>query len=317
MTMIPWWRPDQFAKKRPYLEARADILRRIRSFFDEREYLEVETPALSTAPCPEAHIMGFETKLFTPDRLLSRTMYLHTSPEFAMKKLLVAGLPKIYQICHVFRNAEGSSQHTPEFSMIEWYQAGLSYEGLMQECVDLLRAVADRPFFGLGKVSDPHGEWEFITVADAFKKYAKLDLDDYTDDEDAFFKIMGEVIEPQLGSPVPTVIYDYPASMAALSRVKPSDPRYAERFEIYVCGVELANAFGELTDAVEQRKRYAEAMEIQKERYGFNYPIEEDFLKALEHGMPEASGIALGIDRLVMLATGAEDISLVQAAPVG
>lgn len=288
----------------------------MRGFFDARGYLEVETPALSPSPCPEAHIMGFETRMFTPDRKDSRPMYLHTSPEFAMKKLLVAGLPKIYQICHVFRNAEGSSQHTPEFSMIEWYQAGLDYRGLMRECVDFMRAVTDRPFSGLGRTSDPKGEWEIISVVEVFRKYAGVDFEKHLDDEDYFFKVMGEVIEPQLGSPVPTIVYDYPVRMAALSRVRKSDPRFAERFEIYVCGVELANAFGELTDAVEQRRRYEEAMDVQRRLYGFDYPIEEDFLKALEHGMPEASGIALGIDRLVMLATGAGDISLVQAAPV-
>lgn len=334
---MAWWRPDHFEKKIPYLTARAEIIRSVRAFFDSRGYLEVETPALQAAPCMEAHIQAFKTEIVSADRQSRGALYLHTSPEFAMKKLLVAGLPAIYQLAKVFRNAEGSTWHSPEFTMLEWYRAGMTYAEMMDETVALLRHVVPKPLKANGRSCDASLPWEVITVVEALKKYADVDIAAHLGDlahlqreaartgvhvspgddwENALLKIMMEKVEPVIGSPAPTIIYDYPVSMAALARAKPEDPRFAERFEVYVCGVELANAFGELTDPAIQRERFLHEIALRKKTYGDDYPVDEDFLRALEHGLPESSGNALGIDRLVMLVTGAEHIGLVQAAPV-
>ena len=322
---VNWWRPNVFAEKIPYLKERARIVSGIRSFFDARGYLEVETPALQASPCMEAHIRAFPVK----------GAYLHTSPEFAMKKLLVAGLPKIYQIAHVFRDEAPSTFHAPEFTMLEWYQTGLPYEGMMEETADLLRAVAPKMSFG-EKTCDATRPWEKITVVDAVQKYADTDISAHLGDlahlrsaaarigvyisphddwDNALLKIIMDRVEPHLGQGAPSILYDYPVSMAALSRPKPKDPRFAERFEVYVCGIELANAFGELTDADVQRKRFLHEVTLRKKTYGDDYPVDEDFLQAIAHGLPDCSGNALGVDRLVMLAAGAGHIDLVQAAP--
>jgi len=329
-----WWRPAVFAEKIPHLEKRARLVSGIRQFFSDRGYLEVETSAVQTSPGMEVHVKAFETRLYDVDRTAFADKRLHTSPEIAMKKLLVAGLPKIFQICQVYRNAEGSTLHSPSFTMLEWYQTGLSYRDLMQETVEMIRHVAEDAINWRGRKSDPFADWQFISVAEAFAQYAGIDLDAVLNDraafvaaaaktdcpahegdewDDIFFRIFLEKIEPQLGCPVPTILYDYPAGMAALSRKKPEDPRYAERFEVYICGMELANAFGELTDAAEQKTRFVNAMREKKQIYAEDYPVDEDFISALEYGMPECSGIALGIDRLAMLLSGAEDIRLVRA----
>ncbi|TNE29331.1 MAG: EF-P lysine aminoacylase GenX, partial [Alphaproteobacteria bacterium] len=271
-----WWRPAVFAEKIPHLEKRARLISAIRQFFTLRGYLEVETSALQNSPGMEVHVKAFETRLYDVDRERFTEKRLHTSPEIAMKKLLVAGLPKIFQICQVYRNAEGSSLHSPVFTMLEWYQTGLSYRGLMEETVEMIRAVADQAIRWGDKISDPFADWQFISVKDAFVQYAGIDLDAVLDDDDGFaaaaaqagcpahdgdtwddifFRIFLEKIEPCLGHPAPTILYDYPTGMAALSRKKSEDPRYAERFEVYICGMELANAFGELTDAAEQKSR--------------------------------------------------------------
>lgn len=334
---MTWWQPEQFSRKIPYLEARARILSDVRKFFDARGYLEVETPALQVAPCMEAHIQAFRTELVTADRQSRETFYLHTSPEFAMKKLLVAGLPRIYQLAKVFRNAEGSRWHSPEFLMLEWYQAGMDYTEMMEETAALLRHVAAAPLTANGKSCDVHAPWEKLTVVEALVKYADVDISAHLEDLDhlraeaarigvyvsphddwdnALLKILMDKVEPHMGMGAPSVIYDYPVSMAALSRPKPQDPRFAERFEVYVCGIELANAFGELTDAKVQRRRFLHDVHLRKKIYGDDYPVDEDFLRALDHGLPASSGNALGLDRLVMLMTGADDIGLVQAAPV-
>lgn len=335
--MSKWWNPERFGRKIPHLEARARIFRAVRDFLDARGYLEVETPALQVAPCMEAHIQGFRTELVTADRQRHETLYLHTSPEFAMKKLLVAGLPKIYQLAKVFRNAEGSRWHSPEFAMLEWYQRGMDYKAMMDETADLVRHVAKGPLTAKGESCDPMPPWEKITVVEALRKYADVDIEPHLGDlahirasaqrigvyvspgddwENALLKILMEKVEPNLGMKVPSIIYDYPVSMAALSRPKPEDPRFAERFEVYVCGIELANAFGELTDAKVQRERFIKDVALRKQVYGDDYPVDEDFLAALEFGLPPCSGNALGLDRLVMLITGADNIDLVQAAPV-
>jgi lysyl-tRNA synthetase class 2 len=343
-------RAAAFAKKRGFLEGRDRMIRALRDFFYREGFHEVSTPALQISPGLEPHLQAFRTDLVDPVGRRISTRYLHTSPEFAMKKLLTSGMEKIFQIAPVFRNKERSSTHHPEFAMLEWYRAGEAYTKLMEDCEGLLRAckaaVSDSPYFTWqGNRSDVTKPFERLSVQEAFLKYAETDLlstIDYhanpspdklreacmalgihtaADDtwEDVFFRIAFERIEGKLGMGVPTILYDYPISMAALSRPKPSDPRLAERFEIYVCGMELANAFGELTDAKAQRARFEADMEKKQKLYGERYPIDEDFLLALEEGMPESSGIALGVDRLAMLATGApsiDDVLWVPVAPV-
>jgi lysyl-tRNA synthetase class 2 len=254
-----------------------------------------------------------------------------------MKKLLVAGMPKIFQLTHCFRNAERGATHSPEFSMLEWYRAGATYLDLIADCETLLRAAGTRLMTWQGRVCNPHDAWERLTVAEAFSRHCGIDVLATIDDRDAlaaasqplgiaphegdswedlFFRIFLAEIEPKLGIGVPTVLYDYPIEMAALARPKASDPSLCERFELYVCGLELANAFGELTDAAEQRRRFEADVAKKRALYGETYPIDEDFLAALAHGMPESAGIALGFDRLVMLASGATHIDDVLWAPV-
>lgn len=341
-----WWRPDRLAARRANLAARGRILAAVRDFFLGRFYVEVETPALQTSPGMEPHLKAFATVLHDPRDGGTQPRYLHTSPEFAMKKLLAGGMPRIWQLAHAFRDGERSATHHPEFAMLEWYRAGASYRDLMDECEALLRAVQDAAGGGAlcwqGRRSDAHLPWQRLTVAEAFARHAGIDLlatvpdpsrpeaaklaaeaariglpphrgDDW---ETLFFRIFLERIEPQLGLGAPTILYDYPISLAALSRAKPDDPRLAERFELYVCGLELANAFGELTDAAEQRRRFAADQTKKQALYGESYPIDEDFLAALERGLPDCAGIALGFDRLVMLATGAAHIEDVLWAPV-
>ena len=342
-----WWKPHVYAARRPYLETRQRVLGAMRGFFAGENFAEVETPALQVSPGLEPHLAAFRTELEAPDRAARRTLYLHTSPEFTMKKLLVAGEKRLYQLCKVYRNAERAATHHPEFSMIEWYRADASYRDIMEDCVGLLRAAlraAGRARFSWrGLESDPSGAWDRVSVADAFRRHTGIDLfacmgpDPKNPDaslfapkarklglrpaegdswDDIFFRIFLEHIEPKLGHPTPTILYDYPISMAALSRPKPGDARLAERFEIYVCGLELANAFGELTDAAVQRTRFEADMDLKEKLYGLRYPIDEDFLAALEHGMPESAGIALGFDRLVMLAAGVDRIEDILWAPV-
>jgi elongation factor P--(R)-beta-lysine ligase len=260
--------------------------------------------------------------------------------------LLAAGLPRIWQLAHVFRDGERSATHHPEFSMLEWYRAGAGYEVLMADCEALLRRVQKAAGTAVltwqGRTADANQSFERLSVADAFERHAGIDLlatapdparpdaarlaaaaesvgiaphpgDDW---ETLFFRIFLDRIEPHLGIGAPTILYDYPVSLAALSRPKPGDPRLCERFELYVCGLELANAFGELTDAQEQRRRFLADQAKKQALYGETYPIDEDFLAALEHGLPDCAGIALGFDRLVMLLTGAAHIEEVLWAPV-
>ena len=354
---MTWWLPHEFDKKRPFLEKRMQINRAIRDFFDGQGFQEVETPILQVCPVMDTHIHAFQTEVLDAGLKHERDLYLHTSPEFAMKKLMVAGMPKIYQLCHVFRNGEGGRLHSPEFTMLEWYRAQAGYRDIMDDCVRLLRFVAEKlgtkTYTYRGLESDPFLDWNIISVAGAFERYAGIDLTAYLpspfrekrvgapkqseggqgedetkkfrqkisslgirvaeDDrwDDLFFRVMAEKIEPHLGVGAPAILYDYPVSMASLARKKPEDPRFAERFEMYVCGIELCNAFGELIDPVEQRKRFHEEIDMKEKLYGYRYPFDEDFLRALEHGLPESGGNALGVDRLAMLATGTDDISQV------
>ena len=331
-----WWLPHKFEEKRNFLMQRAALQSAIRTYFAGQGFVEVTTPVLQVCPVMDAHIHGFATTLKGVDLRDKGTLYLQTSPEFDMKKLLVAGMPRIFQLCPVFRNAEGSRLHSPEFTMLEWYRTHSDYNDIMQDTIELIRHCANALNVGILRhkdmVCDPFKEVQKLSVNDAFIEMAGIQLDAYLDDTDAFsgaikaqgirvadddrwddlfFRVMAEKIEPYLGMDVPTILYDYPVCMASLSRRKPVDPRFAERFELYVCGIELANAFSELTDAKEQVSRYHQEMDIKEQLYGERYPLDEEFIAALEHGLPESGGIALGVDRLAMLMSGAETIDQV------
>ena len=389
----PWWRTDNHADRRPFLLARERIKSALRRWFEGQGFIEVETSALQVSPGNELHLHAFATDLTAPDGA-SQRLYLHTSPEFACKKLLAAGETRIFTFAQVYRNRERGPLHHPAFSMLEWYRAGEPYERLMEDGAELLRVAVEAAGATTlrfhAKVADPFVSPERITVADAFNRFAGIDLlstlrlgppsprpsrgegrgegqrqasepaaaphpriksgagsnplrtEEWgegirvgpnrgalvdaaaaagirvADDDtwgDIFSRILVERVEPHLGKGRPVILDEYPAELAALARPKPSDPRVAERFELYACGVELANAFGELTDATLQRERLEAEMAEKARIYGERYPIDEDFLAALAH-MPPASGAALGFDRLVMLATGATHIEQVVWTPV-
>jgi len=366
-----WWRHERLAARADNLAARGRILAATRQFFTAEGFVEVETPALQVSPGLEPHLQAFATVLNDPRDSAAKPRYLHTSPEFAMKKLLAGGMTRIWQLAHVFRDRERGTTHHPEFAMLEWYRAGATYRDLMDDCERLLRAAqvsASEPaptptlphghgggsppqargggrhssLAWRGNTTDARLPFERLSVAEAFARHADIDIfatapdpaapdlallaaaaerigiaphpgDDW---EALYFRIFLDRIEPHLGIGAPTILYDYPVSMAALSRRKAEDPRLAERFELYVCGLELANAFQELTDPAEQRARFLADQARKQVLYGESYPIDEDFLAALEHMPAECAGIALGFDRLVMLCTGAADIEDVLWAPV-
>ncbi|CDX24198.1 Elongation factor P--(R)-beta-lysine ligase [Mesorhizobium sp. ORS 3324] len=340
----PWWTPHVYADRRPRLMARNAIAAALRGWFAERGFVEVTTSALQVSPGNEAHLAAFATEAIGPDAS-RRPLYLHTSPEFACKKLLAAGEKRIFSLGPVWRNRERGPLHHPEFTMLEWYCAGETYESLMDDCADFLALAAEKAgaksFRFRGREADPFAEPERLSVAEAFLRHAGIDLlasvaaDGSTDREalhealdhaglrtapddnwaDLFSRVMVEKVEPALGQGRATILYGYPVSEAALARPSAEDPRVAERFELYCCGVELANAFGELTDPAEQRRRFVAEMDEKERVYGERYPLDEDFLEALAI-MPQASGAALGFDRLVMLATGARKIEDVIWAPV-
>jgi lysyl-tRNA synthetase class 2 len=327
------WRPDRLAKRLPSLQVRSAIQADLRLWFAHQGFVEVETPILQVAPGAEVHLSGFATdwKLPSGER---HARWLHSSPEFAMKKLLAGGVPKLFQFARVFRNAEGSALHHPEFTMLEWYRAGAGYETIMQDCAALLALTGVKELRFEDRVCESMAVPERLTVAEAFERHAGVDLFATAGDaaklslasgiamhagdswDDVFFRIMFEKIEHRLGIGRPTILCEYPISMAALARAKPGDARVAERFELYVCGVELANAFGELTDPAIQRARLEADMAEKERLYGTRWPVDPDFLAALDHGLPDCAGIALGFDRLVMLATGARHIEDVLWLPV-
>jgi elongation factor P--(R)-beta-lysine ligase len=284
------------------LTERGAIFNRVRSFFAEKGYLEVETPFRIPAPAPEANI----------DAIASAGWFLQTSPELCMKRMLAAGYQRIFQICRCWREGERGVRHLSEFTMLEWYRAGADYLALMDETEALICAAAAKSRIGYrGMTIDLAPPWQRISVADAFRRYAGISLEDALA-EGLFDEMMVERIEPRLGMDKPTFIYDYPACCGALARLKGSDPRVAERFELYIGGLEIANAFSELIDPVEQRKRFeAEAAERAAQGKA-SYPVPEKFLAALEE-MPESAGIALGLDRLVMVLLDAETIDDVVA----
>ncbi len=334
----PLWMPHIHQNRRAKLIQRNVITKATRAFFESRDFVEVETPILQTSPGNETHLHAFETQIIHTDATRS-TLYLHTSPEFACKKLLSAGEKCIFTLARVFRNRERGALHSPEFTMLEWYRVGQDYTQLMDDCADLIREAADaidaKELRYKDKTCDAHAQPEHISVCEAFERYAHFNLESCLNDlptltsaaqkigirlanddtwSDTFSRIISEKIEPNLGLHRATILYDYPISEAALARPKPAQPEFAERFELYACGVELANAFGELTNAAEQRKRF-EADMLEKQRiYGETYPLDKDFLSCLAY-MPEASGAALGFDRLVMLLTGAKSVDDVMWLP--
>jgi lysyl-tRNA synthetase class 2 len=340
-TPAPWWSAARHIDRRPFLVARNAITKAIRGWFDEQGFVEVETGILQVSPGNETHLHAPRTEL-RDSAGQGVTRYLRTSPEFAAKKLLAAGEEKIFELARVFRDRERGDLHLPEFTMLEWYRANATYEAVMADSVVIIAHAAQATGIGRfsfrGKTADPFAEPELLTVAAAFDRFAGIDLlatiQDgggdraalanaanskvrITDDDtwsDIFSKVLVEHIEPHLGQGQMTVLFEYPALEAALARTKALDPRVAERFEIYACGVELANGFGELTDAAEQRRRFSHAMDEKQRRYGERYPLDEDFLAAVAQ-MPQASGVALGFDRLVMLASGAAKIDQVVWTP--
>jgi elongation factor P--(R)-beta-lysine ligase len=341
---VPWWNPDYHSARRPFLLARTRILQGLRNWFENKGFLEIEASSLQVSPGNETHLHAFSTLLTTTDGQSSR-LYLQTSPEFACKKLLAAGETKICTFARVYRNRERTALHHPEFLMLEWYRAGAPYEQLIEDCGELLKLAAKAAgndlFSYKGKIADPFAAIEILTIAEAFQRHAGIDLMATLDADgtpilaslataaqnqgiriagddswsDVFSRIMAEKIEPFLGVGVPTALIEYPISEAALARPSPHDPRVAERFELYVCGVELANAFGELTEPAEQKRRFSADMDEKQRIYGERYPIDAELLAALAL-MPETSGIALGFDRLVMLATHAARIEDVIWTPV-
>lgn len=338
----PFWAPHVHADRRPALLARGRIVAALRGWFAGQDFVEVETGALQLSPGNETHLHAFATALAAPDGTPS-PLYLRTSPEFACKKLLAAGEPRIVEFARVFRNRERGALHHPEFTLIEWYRAQEPYGRLMADCAAVLRTAAEaagtRQLTFRGRVADAFAEPERLTVAEAFDRFAGIDLlaslsgaepdcEHFArqvqaagiriaaDDRwgDLFSRVLVERIEPQLGIGRPTILDRYPAAQSALARPM-RDPRLAERFELYACGVELANGFGELNDAAEQRRRLEREMAEKQRLYGERYPIDDDFIEAVG-SMPQASGIALGLDRLVMLAVGAARIDQVLWTPM-
>jgi elongation factor P--(R)-beta-lysine ligase len=323
----PFWHPDRLAARLPYLRRRALLTQGTRAFFTARDYTEVETPYAVLTPGEEVHLRAFRTEREHPDGR-REPLWLHTSPEFAMKKLLVAGAGPIFQFARVWRNGEGSDLHTPEFTMLEWYRPGAGMDSLIEETTALLRAVLP-PVVTCRGVTTDLSLVERLTVAEAFARHVGADVLATAEDapalaaaarvrlrrneswEDLFFRLLLERIEPQLGRTHPTFLTHWPAAQAALARRDPTDPRVAQRFEMFVCGIELANAFVELTDPEEQRSRFEADRARRHATSGPDWPLDEDFLGALAFGMPLSAGIALGFDRLAMIASGADSIEQV------
>jgi len=337
-----FWAPDTHAERRPFLIMRGEIARAARDLFGVLEFVEVETATLQVSPGNETHIHAMRTELASPSGRDRR--YLRTSPEFACKKLLAAGERRIFEFARCFRNREAGPLHHPEFTMLEWYRAHGQYELLMDDCIAVMACAAQtagtRQFTYRDRSASPFAEPERMTVAEAFDRFAGIDLmaalplegpdrrrfammandagvNVPNEDSwgDVFSRVLVEKIEPNLGIGRATILDEYPAVMSALARPKLGDTRVAERFEIYICGVELANGFGELTDPVEQRRRLAAEMAEKERIYHERYPIDDDFIAALRT-MPPSCGVALGFDRLVMLAAGATRIDQVMWTPV-
>jgi lysyl-tRNA synthetase class 2 len=305
---MPWWEPESHADRRPLLALRGRIKARARAYFEGEGFTEVECGILTASPGNEAHLHAFETENLLPDGS-RRVLYLHTSPEFAAKKLLAAGEDKIFEFARVFRNREQGRLHAPEFTMLEWYRAHAGYRSVIADTLALLKLGAEtagRKLTWLQRSCDAFAEPEWLTVSDAFRLHAGIELLDTLSPDgmgirdmlatrakragfqvadndgwsDIFSKVLVARVEPRLGLERPTILYEYPRAEAALARPKPGDAKIAERFELYACGVELANGFGELTDAGEQRARFIAEMDEKERIYGTRYPLDEEFLAA-------------------------------------
>jgi lysyl-tRNA synthetase class 2 len=305
------------------LRLRAQILATIRAFFADRGILEVETPLLASAPVTDLHLHALSCRYRGPGADDGRDLYLQTSPEFAMKRLLAAGSGPIFQICKAFRNGEAGRRHNPEFTLLEWYRPGWDHHRLMDEVDEFLKVV-------LGT-----GSGERLSYGEAFNRYAGFDPHHQSDQalcarvqdlgvssvaelghDDLLDLILTHIVEPRLGHCQPTFIHDYPASQAALARIRSGNPALAERFEVFVEGLELANGYHELTDPDQQRRRFKDDLEARRGTGLPQVPIDNRLLAALEHGLPDCAGVALGIDRLVMLAAGTRDVTEVLAFPI-
>jgi lysyl-tRNA synthetase class 2 len=323
----PLWHPDSLAARMPFLRRRGLLAAGTRAFFTGYGYTEVETPYVVSTPGEEVHLAAFRTERWHPDGRCE-PLWLHTSPEFAMKELLVGGAGPIFQLARVWRNGEGGNLHAPEFTMLEWYHPGATMDSLIDETTAYLRAVLP-PIVSCRGVETDLSQVERITVAEAFARHVGADVLTTAGDapalaaaarthlreneswEDLFFRLLLERIEPRLGRAHPTFLTHWPVAQAALARRDPADPRVAERFELFVCGIELANAFVELTDPIEQRARFEADRARRHALSGPDWPLDEDFLAALAFGMPPSAGIALGFDRLAMIASGASTIDQV------
>ncbi|HEY4079028.1 MAG TPA: EF-P lysine aminoacylase EpmA [Rhizomicrobium sp.] len=341
---MPWWDAQNHADRRPLLALRGRIKTGLRAWFEGQDFTEVECGALAISPGNEAHLHAFQTGRIRADGS-AQCLYLHTSPEFAAKKLLAAGETRIFEFARVFRNRERTALHAPEFTMLEWYRVNAPVAQAMDDTVALVQGAARiagaTALRYRDRACDPFAPAERLSVAEAFRIHAGIEMIDMLDAKgvgdrdifatrakragfsvaeddgwsDIFSKVLAAAIEPRLGLGRLTLLTDYPRQEAALARPKPSDPRLSERFELYACGVELANGFGELTDPEEQRARFMAEMDEKERVHGERYPLDEDFLAALA-AMPPASGVALGFDRLVMLVSGAPRIDDVLWTPL-
>lgn len=328
---LPTWHPDSLAARLPFLRRRSLLTAETRAFFAARGYTEVDTAFVVPTPGEEVHLRAFHTEREGPRGELE-PLWLHTSPEFAMKKLLVGGAGPIFQLARVWRNGEGSDLHAAEFTMLEWYRPHADMHSLIAETIAYLRAVLPQHVTCRGVTTDLSRS-ECMSVAEAFARYVGADVLATAEDapalaaaagvrlragetwEDLFFRLLLERVEPRIGRAHPTFLTHWPAAQAALARRDPADPRVAERFELFVCGIELANAFVELTDAAEQRARFVADRARRHAMSGPDWPLDEDFLAALAFGMPPSAGIAVGFDRLAMIASGAERIDQVLWLP--
>jgi lysyl-tRNA synthetase class 2 len=338
----------QKIKNNPELQqkyfVRAKVISAIREFFVKQGFLEVETPLLVENPGTEPFLEVFKTSLDSPD-YQSRPGFLTTSPELQMKKLLAAGFGNIFQICKSFRNQEGmSDKHNPEFTILEWYRVDADYADIMRDCEQLFLSIFRSIYLNRTELLLPYQSknynlqtpWERISVSQAFEKYLKIDVETMLSEselskiaaargysvgpntswEEVFHQLLLNEIEPYLGQVGPTILYDYPASQAALSKKKAEDPRFAERFEIFLAGAEIGNAFSELTDWQEQEARMMEDLSQRQKLGKEEYQIDQQFIEALKQGLPPTGGIAIGVDRLVMLFANVKSIKEILFFPV-
>ena len=297
---------SKLKRRKHVLVLRAQILQQLRNCLTEKGFLEIETPYILPEPAPERHI----------DPIAVEEGYLHTSPEICMKRLFAAGYDRIFQICKCFRKSERGSRHLPEFTMIEWYRAGITYEELMVDCETLISEVVNRTKLDYviryaGEEIDFRPPWQRLSVREAFYRYTGRELSQVLE-EDKFEELLVEKVEPNLGRKRPTFLYDFPAPMAAMAKTRDGESKVEERFELYVGGLELANGFSELNDGVEQKARLEKEIKARKEMGKEIFPLPKKFLQAVGY-MPDGAGVALGIDRFVMILADKQDIKEVVA----